>query len=186
KFSEEDFEALRAFAYQSKVGLTSQAYEKLRHTWPELKIDSLKVLRRHIHNLSGLSPVNYDCCVNSCCAFTGHLSDLTQCPHCNEDRFEANGHISRKQFQYIPLKPRLQKLYTSHRSAHLNRHQSRHEHQPGKICDFYDSQVYQELLDKYVKVLDCVLPHKYFGDEWDIALLVLTDGFQFFRKRKYT
>ncbi|KIJ42790.1 hypothetical protein M422DRAFT_106994, partial [Sphaerobolus stellatus SS14] len=178
KFSEEDFEALRAFAYQSEVRLTSRAYEKLRHTWPELKIDSPKVLRQRIRNLSGLSPVNYDCCVNSCCAFTGHLSDLTQCPHCNEDRFEANGRISHKQFQYIPLKPQLQKLYTSHKS--------RHEHQPDKICDFYDSQVYRELLDKYVEVLDCVLPHKYFGDERDLALLVLTDGFQIFRKRKYT
>ncbi|KIJ33705.1 hypothetical protein M422DRAFT_97623, partial [Sphaerobolus stellatus SS14] len=184
-FSDQDLTTFRAFAFESETKLGVNTFEKLRNHFPELEIDSLKALRSKIKDLSGLRPVKYDCCINSCMAYTGDHAEKTSCDYCEEPRHDENGFV-RNVFEYIPLGPRLKHLYASPRSAKRNSYRANYKPDINKIADFFDGKLYKKLKKKFVEVLGKVLPRKYFDDPRDIALLLVTDGFQIFRKAKHT
>jgi hypothetical protein len=72
---------------------------------------------------SGLFPVLYDCCENSCMAFTGDNSDLTHCAKasCGYPRWRDMENHSNpyKQFMYFPLIPRLKQQYRCQQRAKI-------------------------------------------------------------------
>jgi hypothetical protein len=41
-------------------------------------------LQSYLQNITGLHSQYFDCCPNSCMAYTGQYSDLTECPHCGD------------------------------------------------------------------------------------------------------
>ncbi|KAG1845843.1 hypothetical protein F4604DRAFT_1884250 [Suillus subluteus] len=63
-----DKQVLRAFAYES--------FNMLPSAFPAIQLPSLKQTRARVAFLAGLSPAQYDCCINSCCCFIGPLKDL--------------------------------------------------------------------------------------------------------------
>ena len=140
--------------------------------------------KKRVRSLAGFQPVRYSCCVNSCVCFVGPYEDLTECPNCKEARFKADGK-PRKNFDYLPVIPRLQAMLAN--SMHVEKmcYRANHEHEPGVIKDVFDGSHYQSLLDTIVPAGEAD-PYFYFSDKRDIALGLSTDGFTPFKKRDKT
>ena len=89
-------------------------------------------LRARAKALTGIEPIRYDCCVNSCVCYAGHYKPLDKCPECKEPRFSGhNSHgnpCPRRQFLYIPLIPRLFTFLQSIHMAELMQYRSSHIH----------------------------------------------------------
>ena len=60
----------------------------------------------------------YDCCVNDCIIYRGIYSDSKRCPKCNENRY-SNGTTPRKVFKYLPLGPRIRRLFGNTSTSQL-------------------------------------------------------------------
>lgn len=149
---------------------------------PLPKIDAV---RSRVSFLAGFKPEIYDCCVDSCCCFTGPHADLDKCPYCNQARYHADG-APRKRFTYIPLIPRLVAFAANRPLATRMLYRSEYENRPGFTADVFDSEHYRDLCNRKVKVNGKTLPHKYFEGPRDIALGLSTDGFAPFKRRKNT
>ena len=141
-----------------------------------------------IHRIAILSeviPQWFDCCVNSCIAYTGKYKDDQQCPfrNCQEPRRSPGG-VARRLFCYLPMIPRFKGFFQSKRMINelLYRHQ--YVSVPGTIADVFDGEIYQELLSKYVVVGGETLSHKYFSGKHDIAFSIALDGYLLYKRRR--
>ena len=185
--NEAELKDVRAFNYFVTQGTTREAYEALRSAFPELEdISSIYLAQRTVAQLSGLSPKYVDCCVNSCCCYTGKYKMLQRCPFpdCNQPRYDENEQ-PRKQFQYLPIVPRLIALFLDKATAErMNyRHQHSETRDKEKVTDIFDGTLYQKLCKQQVTVNGKTLPHRYFSDRRDIALGLSLDGFAPFKRR---
>jgi len=72
---------------------TNRMLRLLGHRLPS---HTYHMLLQEISKLAYVEQEIYDCCINSCCAYTGDLGPLEQCPHWNRPR---------QQFRYTPLTP---------------------------------------------------------------------------------
>lgn len=89
---------------------------------PNSQLLSFYCVKQLVENLSGVTSIDRDMCVNSCIGYTGPYAELDSCPHCRESRYELgkNGQPSkkpRKQFSTIPLGPQLQALWRTPEGA---------------------------------------------------------------------
>ena len=185
--NETELKDIRAFNYFVTQGTTREAYDALRTAFPELDdISSIYVAQRTAAELSGLRPKHVDCCVNSCCCYTGKHEGLDRCPFpdCNEPRRDESGR-PRKMFQYLPIIPRLLALCLDKTTA--AKMQYRHEYCEKRdvenVTDVFDGALYQELCQQEVTANGKVYPHRYFSDRRDIALGLSLDGFAPFKRR---
>ena len=185
--NEADLKDIRAFNYFVTQGTTREAYEALRSAFPELgDIGSLYLAQKNVAKLSGLNPEYVDCCVNSCCCYAGKYKTLECCPFpdCNEPRYDGDNR-PRKQFQYLPIIPRLIALFLDKTTAEkINyRHKYCEGRDPEKVANVFDGTLYRELCEREVTVNGKALPHQYFSDHRDIALGLSLDGFSPFKRR---
>jgi hypothetical protein len=190
KLNERDISILRAYTFKVGEHITDKAFAKIPLAFPKEPTPSVKVCRARLQALSGFKPVRYDCCINSCCCFTGVHKECMNCPYCGEDRYLVgrNGkRKARKVFNYLPLIPRLVAMQANSIKATQMRYRAfEHTHSPGEVTDVFDSHVYRRLLGKKVIIDGTPASHEYFSDPRDIALGLSTDGFCPFRRRKAT
>ena len=73
---------------------------------------------QHLEDVTGIRHQRYDCCINSCLAYTED-TDATKCPHCDADRYHPGGKAPRATFDYIPLIHRLRLQFSSVRRAQI-------------------------------------------------------------------
>ena len=186
-----DYADVCAFNYYISNGLTRDAYETLRCAFPKHlgNLQSLFKVQKKIAALSGLKPKYTDCCINSCCCYTGPWKDHNRCPfpECQEPRFDKFGK-PRKQFQYLPIIPRLKAFFLDQEMAGKMqyRHKLTKKLPRDKVTDVFDGSLYNELHQKHVKVNGKDLPHEYFSDARDITLGLSLDGVAPFKNRKQT
>lgn len=185
-----EFHALKMFKLQIEIGFGTNAYAKLIHTFPELEVPSLKVLRRRVQQEAGLTPVAHDCCINSCICYAGPYIDSTSCPFCKHARRDDNDNPF-KQFHYVPLIPQLKALYAGITSATNMRHRSLNDRtyidDPiGRITDLYDSELYRHLCTSNIEVDGRDIGFRYFSDPRDVLLVGMTDGFALWKRSKST
>ncbi|KAI0371379.1 hypothetical protein BV20DRAFT_927515, partial [Pilatotrama ljubarskyi] len=186
ELTEEDYDILRPFALKVNMHMPGSTFAQLPYAFPKSNISSWKAIQSRVAQMSGFKPEVYHCCVESCCCFTGPLSDKTVCPYCNEPRYDSRGR-PRKVFVYLPVVPRLKALAMNKSSAQQMRYRAQeHEHQPGVIKDIMDSTAYLALKERHVVVDGKELPHKFFEDARDVALGLSTDGFAPFKWRTKT
>ncbi|KDQ11949.1 hypothetical protein BOTBODRAFT_113772, partial [Botryobasidium botryosum FD-172 SS1] len=186
--TEDELETIRAFNLKTDTCMPASTFEKLPHAFPKLStLPSLYRMQSQIAQLSGLKPVLYDCCINSCCCFAGPFEKLESCPFpkCSEARFTPAGK-PRKQFSYLPIIPQLMQLYASEDKAGLNDYHAKFEHKEGQVNDVFDGDHYQDLLLQLVVMAGETLGHCFFSDNRDLALGLSVDGFCPFKKRKLT
>ena len=105
----------------NNVSASWKHYEQLRaiecmHR-PNNPILSFDQVKRCVCWLSGVVPVEYDMCTNSCLAFTGPQESLDACSHCNEPRYCSGTTKPWKWFTTIPIGPVLQVMYSSQEIA---------------------------------------------------------------------
>jgi hypothetical protein len=91
---------------------------------PILSYDTVKC---RIAEISGVTPIREDMCVNTCIAFTGPFSEYDTCPYCAEHHYDkqksrADKKLGRQQFYTLPIGPQLQVLWRSLESAKSIRH----------------------------------------------------------------
>lgn len=167
--------------------MPGETFAMLPLAFPDSNISTWKDIQSRAARLSGFQPQRFDCCINSCCAFTGPHESKTTCPYCAEPRHNAAGK-PRQTFIYLPIIPRLKAFLASKPMAeemtYCNKEQ--HKHTPGVIRDVMDSENYRTLLTKQVTVDGKQLDHKFFEDPRDVALGLSTDGFAPFKRRTKT
>ncbi|KAG1804298.1 hypothetical protein EV424DRAFT_1295868, partial [Suillus variegatus] len=97
------------------------------HRHPEDNIPTLHQVKKIISDLSGITSIIKDQCINSCVAFVGPYTDLDSCPICNEPHYDliqlqrSRGRIKhpRQVFHTFPIGPQLQALWRHPDSAEL-------------------------------------------------------------------
>ncbi|KAJ6496381.1 hypothetical protein C8R45DRAFT_823187, partial [Mycena sanguinolenta] len=186
KLSAEEMTAIRAHNYKVDTDLGARAYDKLARAFPELAgLPSRQQLRTQIAFLSGVVPVQYDCCVNSCCCFVDSYADNDFCMFCQEPRRDSGGR-ARNTFHYLPLIPRLVNLFHDDAMAGKLDYRSKYESVDGQPNDIFDGAHYRRLCRTNVTINGETLPHKFFSAPTDLALGASTDGFGPFKRRKKT
>ncbi|KAI0044414.1 hypothetical protein FA95DRAFT_1472281, partial [Auriscalpium vulgare] len=181
-----DLAILRQYSYKLRHHATDDAYRDLRNVFPHNDVPSLDTARTRIAELASFKPQVLDCCINSCCCFTGAHANLDACPFCHEKRYKADQR-ARKHFTYLPIIPRLRAMAASKAVAtQMQYRSSGHVPTPGTTSDVFDGKRYRRLQREYVVVDGKKMPHKFFEDDRDIALGLSTDGFAPFRRRKTT
>ena len=177
---------IRAHNYKIDVNLGDRSFEKLSRAFPALgNLPSLKRIQARMEFLSGVKPVTYHCCVDSCCCFAGPFATQIACPYCGKPRFTPSGK-PRKLFHYIPLTSRLLALYTNPELAKMLRYRHDYQSQPGTSADVFDGSHYQQLRRTPVTIDGKSLGYKFFSQPTDIAIGLSTDGFCPFKHRKQT
>ncbi|KAI0758440.1 hypothetical protein BC629DRAFT_1444119 [Irpex lacteus] len=133
KLSEEDLAYLRLFALKTETHLKGSIYEKLKFAFPTSPVPSWKQCQSRASRLSGYEPQQLDCCVKSCCCFTGPHADLNACPYCTSSRYDAHGR-PRQVFLYFPIIPRLKAFLANVELATRMRYRAHeHVHDPTKV-----------------------------------------------------
>src|SRR5258708_36030009 len=72
-----------------------------KHFIPELLMSSIFILQARILKLSHVTEVSYNCCLNTCCCFTGTYTGLDSCPFCKHAWYNSEGHLYKK-YKYLP------------------------------------------------------------------------------------
>ncbi|KAG8366038.1 hypothetical protein BUALT_Bualt17G0034500 [Buddleja alternifolia] len=124
----------------------------------------------------GLGVDKIDACENDCMLYWKDDKELRECKICHHPRFKPNKRggkkrhkdVPFKQLSYLPLIPRLQRLYTSKTTAE---HMSWHKDSPcedGKLCHPRDGEAWKHF-DR---------THPTFADEArNVRLALSSDGF---------
>jgi Transposase family tnp2 len=164
--------------------MSRKTFDQMRFTFRhKIDLDSGWVILHRMAILSGVEPVNYDCCVNSCMAYTGKYQHREDCPFCNEPRYTTKRH-ARRTFMYLPLIPRLQSFHQS--KSMIEKLSYRHHYQcsDDRIRDVFDSSHYRQLLQRNVVIDGIERPYKYFSGKRDIALAISVDGYLLFKRQR--
>ena len=125
-----------------------------------------------------LVPVQtYHCCVNDCIVYRnsseGDFEKLQVCPVCGQQRYEPESKIPRKVFKYVPLEPRLRRMFRDKSmSAAIQQHQC-FVHSPD-VHDIQQSAKWNELYS-------C---GPFCGDPRSVSLALCLDGMNPFSKDK--
>jgi hypothetical protein len=185
-----DVEILSAFALRIISHMNLSTFEMLPHAFHRQGVLTWKQVSSRAAFLSGIKPVVYQCCVNSCCCFIGPHEKSQQCPYCDAPRYDLCGN-PQKSFTYIPLIPRLTAFFQNESLAKKMQYRAGngvqdHQHEHGKIKDIFDGSHYLHLLGTPVSIQGKEYSYNYFSDPRDIALGLSTDGFAPFRHRKST
>jgi hypothetical protein len=93
--------------------------------YPESELLSYAQTKNKIAQMSGITPLVHNMCINSCLAYTGPFATLETCPTCGESRYDqitltnSNGKVKkpRQEFHSIPIGPQLQALWRHSDSA---------------------------------------------------------------------
>ncbi|GES88052.1 transposase domain-containing protein [Rhizophagus clarus] len=171
-------EALRLLEIKSHSNMTNNMYREIIEAFSEQHVSLYRATNKLV-SLVSIDPVWIDCCVKSCCAFTGNLKNLQECPTCGEKRYKSNSNdqIGRKKMAYFPLKDRFVIQYqNSSRSLELqyrNNYTTSQEYlQYRSYGDVFDGGRYQELVKE-----------GHFMDYRDIALIASLDGYNIFKQK---
>ncbi|KAI0694857.1 hypothetical protein C8Q76DRAFT_585319, partial [Earliella scabrosa] len=183
--SDEDRAILRAYAYKLKHNLTESAFQDLHYVFPNTPLLSLHQIKARLAFLSGLTPSRYDCCVQSCMAYTGPLADLQECPHCRTSRYDEYGK-ARRQYSYLSLKARPLAMRRNRQTAEGMQYRGEYIADPAGVRDVFDSAHYKDLCGRRVVIHGRDLGVQFFSDPRDVALGLSTDGFAPWRRRKKT
>ena len=104
----------------------------------------------------GLKAIKIDCCSNGCMIYYKENSELRECIFCNAPRYmDGNANASRskevpfKRMFYLPIIPRLQRLYASNQSASHMRWHHECRKDPNVLRHPSDGQAWKHFDDVY-------------------------------------
>jgi hypothetical protein len=88
----------------------NSAAKAIRRRHPDDELLSYYGAKHLIAEITGVTPVTHDMCVNSCIAYTGPFNNLDLCPKCGTSRRDPQTNKARQTLNTIPLGPQLQAL----------------------------------------------------------------------------
>ena len=177
--------------YLSLSAHSSEAtYEEIRSSikkcYPASTMLSFDQVRNRLKRITGILPLHFDMCINTCLAYTGTFSTLTECFFCGERRYEKHHDIDpkvpRRQFVTLPLGPQLQALWRHPVSVAKLRDRVRRtkiflaqRNTDGGVQDYYDICSGSEYLDR--------VESGQISDN-DMLLILSMDGAQLYRNKE--
>ncbi|KAI0640398.1 hypothetical protein C8Q79DRAFT_882617, partial [Trametes meyenii] len=184
QLSNEDKAILRAFAFHVNTNLSEDHFAQIPYAFLAEKLPSLHKIKARVTFLAGIKPQVYDCCSDSCVAYTGPFADLQECPYCKLSRYDDYGK-PRRRFTYFPMEARLAALSSHRETAERMQYRGDYISDPsGTVQDVFDGDNYQALRTREVIIDGRKTGYKFFADRRDIALGLSTDGFAPWRCRK--
>ncbi len=114
-----------------------------------------------------ITPLVFDVCPNDCIIFRGINADLIKCPKCNANRYKSTGKsVPVRRFHYLPLGPRLQRLFgTSNLAQLVQAHQNIAPN--STMFDLHDSPIWRSSYSD---------TGMFKGDPRGVSLGLCTDG----------
>jgi hypothetical protein len=176
----------RLMVMKSKYNISNQCYNDIvkliidliptKHNMPKDLYQSKKIVSG-----LGMNYKKFDVCKKNCMLFWKEHKDDTECMHCgrsryvkvrNEDGVSVTTKVVIKQLRYIPIMPRLKRLFLFEEIAKQMRwhHEGKHESKDPDIMSHpADSEAWQTL-DHF--------DHEFARDPRSVHLGLSTDGFQ--------
>ena len=126
-----------------------------------------------------VKPVVYDVCINDCVVFTGQHKLHSACPECGSDRYVSeNSHTAVRHFTYLPIAPRLQRMFGNANVAQVLQSHAivRHsELDQGRVFDIQQSIAWRKFYSE---------DGMFEGDSRGLSLSLCTDGVNPFAHNK--
>ncbi|KAF5459572.1 hypothetical protein F2P56_019511 [Juglans regia] len=147
--------------------------ELLRSAFPDALLPQSYEESRSLQRGLGFSYTKIHACPNDCILYWKQHSELTECPKCKTSRWLSTTHKSRlipqKVLRHFPLKPRLQRLYMSRKTAvDMRWHKEQRANDGINMRHPADSEVWNQF-DK---------DHNWFAaDACNVRLGLSSDGF---------
>ncbi|XP_019180260.1 PREDICTED: uncharacterized protein LOC109175457 [Ipomoea nil] len=153
-----------------------QIFEYINHLMgPDNRVPNRYYDAKKLLTKLGLGHEKIDCCVNSCMLYYKSEINDKHCKFCGEPRFKPRPprctrtkEVPRKRMHYLPLIPRLQRLYASHSSASHMRWHYENRREPGIMCHPSDGEAW--------KHFDRRFPD-FAADPRNVRLGLCSDGF---------
>src|SRR6266536_1140021 len=98
-------DGLKLLYLKSLYNFTESAYDDIMKIFIIERISLYKV-KKYLKEVTGLVPVFYDMCENSCICYTGQYEFYQTCPMCLSTRLDAKGK-AKKVMPYLSIKNRL-------------------------------------------------------------------------------
>ncbi|KAJ0790073.1 putative Transposase-associated domain-containing protein [Helianthus annuus] len=164
----------RLLNWKSECNISDSAFDKLLLINKEILPDGAKLPTsfyeiKKMLKLLELPSERIHVCKNHCMLFNGQNSDLNRCTVCGENRYKQKGNkVPKLAMTYMPIAPRLQRLFYSKKTAqHLTWH-ANHRKEPGKMSHPSEGQAWNHF--------DLMFPD--FAQETrNIRVGLCTDGF---------
>ncbi|XP_071721863.1 uncharacterized protein [Rutidosis leptorrhynchoides] len=163
--------------YNAPQGLINEFLQLAREFSPKEELcipEDFYRTKKVVKNL-GLKHLTYDCCINGCMLYYKDDENMEACRFCEAPRFKPRRKGNRryknvlfKKMHYLPLIPRLQRLYASPSSAQHMRWHYEHKRPEGVMCHPSDGKAWKHF-DKV---------HQIFSeDPRNVRLGLCADGF---------
>src|SRR5260221_5836014 len=179
--NDEDTKNLKLFDIILQSNMSTSTYNLLKkHFMPELSMLSIFILQARILKLSHVT-VSYDCCLTTCCCFTGTYAALDSCPFCKHAQYNSEGH-SYKKYKYLPIEPRIKSLFLMDHYAEVLHYGTLPR--DSEIEDVFNGIHYQMLCQTQVMIDGAELDHHFFSNIQDVTLGLMLDGFQIFKAQR--
>lgn len=170
--NKEIIEGLKLLHLKSLYNFTESAYDDILKIFTVNNISLYKV-KKYLKEITGLIPVFYDMCENSCICYTGKYESCRICPICNSTRLDTRGK-AKKVMPYLSVKDRLKLQFND--ANRVKELYYRHEYITDKdnddLNDIFDGKIYKELVNENL-----------FDDKRDVAFTASCDGYQIFKQK---
>ena len=165
-------EGLKLLHLKSLYNFTESAYDDIMKIFITNNISLYKV-KTYLKKITGLIPVFYDMCENSCICYTGQYGSYQSCPICDSTRLDAKGK-AKKVMPYLSVKDRLKMQFSDENRAKelLYRYEYIINKDDDDLDDIFDGKIYKDLVDENL-----------FNDKRDIAFTASCDGYQIFKQK---
>ncbi|XP_026384531.1 uncharacterized protein LOC113280095 [Papaver somniferum] len=135
---------------------------------PKSYYDAKKMLRD-----LGLGYESIHACKNDCALFWKEHSERVDCPVCHESRYKIDDgkgkKIPHKILRYFPLKPRLQRLFSSkHTAKDMRWHKDKYDQKEGVLKHPADGEAWKDFDNRYPSFAQ---------DPRNVRIGLATDGF---------
>ncbi|KAI0082985.1 hypothetical protein BDY19DRAFT_987990 [Irpex rosettiformis] len=142
---------------------------------------SYSQVKRKVTEITGITPIYTDMCIDTCVAFTGPFAELERCPLCSKARFEENSRKPCQQFATFPIGPMLQ---ASRRHLRSSKQMSYRQNETEKLLENFWGNILPTTLSEYLhgsEYIEAVVR----GDirSEDFVLLYTIDGAQLYRSK---
>jgi hypothetical protein len=167
-------EGLKLLYLKTLYNFTESAYDDIMKVFTTNNLSLFKV-KKYLIEVTGLVPVFYDMCENSCICYTEQYESYQNCPICDSARYsDSTRRKAKKVMPYLSIKDRLKTQFGDENRAKelLYRHEYIRNKSDNDLDDIFDGKIYKELLNKNL-----------FVDERDIAFTASCDGYQIFKQK---
>ncbi len=165
-------EGLKLLYLKSLYNFTESAYDDIMKIFTTNNVSLYKV-KKYLKEITGLAPVFYDICENSCICYTGQYEFYQNCPKCDSIRLDTNGKAKRV-MPYLSIIDRLKIQFNNENRAEelLYCHKYITNKDNNDLDNIFDGEIYKELVNDGL-----------FNDKKDIAFIASCDEYQIFKQK---